>query len=267
VPRPRPRVIGAVAALFAAAAFARADEKGAAGPPAPAAPAAPVAPVAPAAPAAPAPKAAGEDAAPRKPFAELTAAEREKRLRAAEAELSRNMGSLKTLRASFVQRKHLEVFGKEVESRGVLSLAVPGKLRWEFATPVKSALVVNGDRGLRERTSRRGTKTIARFALADDPVVAGTAGQVFLWTRGDFAGARKDFALELVGEAPLRIRATPKGDAMARVVASVELAFSEDRKSLVEVVLVEANKARTVISFTGIERDVELAKESFEIGG
>ena len=107
---------------------------------------------------------------------------------------------------------------------------------------------------------------MTRFALADEPVVAGTAAQVFLWTRGDFKGAAKDYAIELVEEAPLRIRATPRDADAAKVVASVELRFAADRKSLVEVILQEAVDARTVLSFSAIERDPELPKDSFEIG-
>jgi len=245
VPRPRPRLIPVLfcAVGLATAAVAGQDEKAGGKPPAPA-------------------KGAEET----KKTADLTPEERAKRLLAAEEELARNLGQFKTLRAEFVQRKHLEVFHEDVESRGTLSLEVPGKLRWEFTSPVKTVLVVNGDRGKRERTSRKGVKTVTRFALADEPVVAGTAGQVFLWTRGDFKGAAKDYAIELLEETPLRIRATPRDAGAARVVASVELRFADDRKSLVEVILQEAVDARTVISFSAIERDPELPKDSFEIG-
>jgi hypothetical protein len=132
--------------------------------------------------------------------------------------------------------------------------------------PVKSTLIVNGERALRRRTSRRGRTTETRFRLADDPVAAGTARQIFLWMRGDLAAARKDYALTLVSEKPLRIRAVPLSKELAKVVAAVEIQFADDRRSVTEVVLEESAKTRTVITFAGTERDPEVPARLFEVG-
>jgi|SRR5688572_14941654 outer membrane lipoprotein-sorting protein len=205
-------------------------------------------------------------AAPEKDPPRTAAEEKAARLAAVEAELARNLGGLKTLRATFVQRKRLEVFEEEVKSSGSLALAVPGRLRWEVASPVKTVLVVNGDRGLRVRTSRKGAKTETRFLLEDDPVAAGTAQQIFLWLRGDLEAARKGYDLEILAETPLRIRAVPRAAETRKVLAAVEIRFAEDRKSVLEVTLEEAPDTRAVITFSDVERDPDLAKDLFEIG-
>jgi hypothetical protein len=181
----------------------------------------------PAPPPAPDEAVASDDA---KPTA-ATAEEKAKRLAEIETELARALGGVKSLRARFTQRKHLDVFEDDVESSGTVALADPDKLRWEISLPVESTLIVNGERALRRRTSRRGRTTETRFRLADDPVAAGTARQIFLWMRGDLAAARKDYALTLVSEKPLRIRAVPLSKELAKVVAAVEIQFADDRRS------------------------------------
>jgi outer membrane lipoprotein-sorting protein len=173
---------------------------------------------------------------------------------------------MKTLRAAFVQRKRLEVFEEEVESRGTLALAVPGRLRWEVSSPVRTILVVDGDRALRARISRKGVRTASRFRLEDDPVAAGTVRQILLWMRGDLEAARREYDLELLEEAPPRIRAVPRSPELAKAVSAVEILFAEDRRSVREVALEEAAKSRTVIVFSDVERDPDLAADLFEIG-
>jgi outer membrane lipoprotein carrier protein len=202
----------------------------------------------------------------KEPAPAKTPEEKAKRLLAIEAELARDLGRLKSLRMEFVQRKRLEVFDEEVESRGTLAIAVPGRLRWEVTSPVKTLLVVDGERALRARTSRKGVSTESRIALKDDPVAAGMARQLFLWLRGDLVAARTEYDLELLEEKPLRIRAVPKSAEAAKAVASVEIRFAEDRKSVAEVTLVESAKTKTVITFTAMERDPQLPKDHFDVG-
>ena len=185
-----------------------------------------------------------------------------------DAELKRlaaALGEVTTLVASFTQSKYLEVFESEVITKGTLSLATESRLRWEFTDPVKSVLIVNGDRGRRERVSRKGVKTVTSFALADDPVAAATAQQVVLWTRGEFEKARKSYELELVATTPLTIVAKAKDPLVAKVVSSVRLRFADDLRSLAEVTLTETGGAKTVITFTNVRRGDKLDAELFRV--
>ncbi len=234
--------------------------------------------------------------------AKAAAAEKE-RLEVHLKAVAAKLGGLRTLTASFTQRKYLEVFKEEVVSAGTLALAGGGRLRWEFTTPVRSVLIVNGDRGRRERTSRRGVKTSANFALASDPVAAATAEQVFLWMQGDFEKARLAYDLKLEpapdptpaapapspakpaesaapGAAapaapatkdapppkPPVVVATPRDERVAKVISSVRLRFAADLSALAEVVLEERGGARTVITFTDVRRDVKLDDALFGVG-
>jgi len=233
----------------------------------------------------PAPAARAQDRPPGEDAA-AQARRREERLEALLRELSRELGEVETLRASFVQRKYLEVFEEEVESRGTLALKAPGKLRWEYTSPVKSVLVVNGERAMRERTSRKGETTRRVYSVAEDPVTRVTSAQVFLWARGRFAEAREGYELSLVSEEPLRLRAVPKDERVREVVAAVELTFAAEEageagagdgdaakgkpaprrpRVLTGVALEEPSRARTRVEFRDVERNPELPDELFRV--
>jgi len=194
-----------------------------------------------------------------------TPAELAMKLDAVLADLSKRLGAVKTVRSRFEQKKYLEVFDDVVTSEGTLALAAPDKLRWEYVKPVKSVLTVDGRLAQRARTSRKGETTKKTFSLDDDPITSITVQQVFLWTRGDFASARDGYGLALVSEKPLVVRATPKDARVKKVVASIDLTFSDDRAKLTGVTLVENAKARTVISFLDVEIDAPLPEALFKI--
>lgn len=197
--------------------------------------------------------------------AKLTPEARAKRLAAALAALAKDLAEIKTLRASFVQTKRLEVFDGDVETKGTLSLALPDRFVWETTHPFRTTLVVNGDRALRRRTSRKGDVTETPFELKDDPVTAATVQQIFLWTRGDLTKASEAYTVELVSEAPLIVRAVPKDDRMRKVVVSIELAFAPAPSHLERVTLAEAAGTTTRIDFRDVERNPELADAIFAV--
>jgi outer membrane lipoprotein-sorting protein len=188
-----------------------------------------------------------------------------KRLDAILADLGKRLGAMKTLRARFEQKKHLDVFDDVVTSEGTLLLAAPDRLRWQYDRPLRTVLIVNGERARRERTTRKGITTGRTYDLEDEPVTGITARQVFLWTRGDFERARKDHDLELVSEKPLVLRATPRSSAVKEIVRAVDLRFAQDRSALEAVTLRETSGARTDIAFRDVEVDPRLAASLFQI--
>ena len=205
--------------------------------------------------------AAKKDEAPKSASTDDTA----KKLDALLADLGKKLGAVKTLRSRFEQKKRLEVFEDVVTSEGTLAVAVPDKLRWEYVKPVKSVLTVNGKQAQRERTSRKGETTRRTYVLDDEPVTAITAQQVFLWSRGDFSKARESYDLSLVSEKPVVVKATPKAERMREIVASIELTFGDDRRSLAAVSIVEKGGAKTTITFLDVEIDPALPEALFKI--
>ena len=52
-------------------------------------------------------------------------------------------GQVDTVRCDFVQEKHMKIFANPLISKGVLYFKVPGSLRWEYMSPVRSILLMH----------------------------------------------------------------------------------------------------------------------------
>lgn len=197
--------------------------------------------------------------------AKLAPEERVRRLRSALKRIEPVLSALKSVRGRFVQTKRLEVFGRDVETRGTFALRMPDMFRWETTEPVRSELVVRGASGVRRRTSRKGDLTEAPFELSKDPVTSATVQQVFLWTTGRFAKASETYSLELLSEAPLSIRAVPTDEGVAKVIRSVEVEFSGEPVHLSRVALAEQAGTSSVLRFVDVEHDPDLPDSLFAL--
>ena len=58
--------------------------------------------------------------------------------------LQKRYDSIQDLRAEFVQTSFSAALGKETESRGVVAVKRPGKMRWEYAPPDGRVIVLDG---------------------------------------------------------------------------------------------------------------------------
>lgn len=101
----------------------------------------------------------------------------------------------------FTQEKQLAMFDAPVKFRGRLAMEPPDRLRWEFTSPIPSALIFNGSSGLR---CSDGAEP-AHFSLKDDPVMKVVAEQLWLWLGGDYSSLENRYLLEKKGEASLLV--------------------------------------------------------------
>jgi outer membrane lipoprotein carrier protein len=195
----------------------------------------------------------------------MSGEERARRLDRARERLAASLADVRSLTADFTQRKHLQVFGGTVESRGSVALAPPDRFAWCTTSPLAAELIVNGDKALRRRTSRDGKVTEVPVDLERDPVTAATVRQVTMWTCGDLDSAAKSFDLALVSEQPLVVTAVPRDEMMRAVIASVRVTFATDPLALSEVVLHEKAGDETKITFSAVRRNEDIPDERFSV--
>lgn len=72
----------------------------------------------------------------KKGYHKLAGKEREERLKLIEDKL----GSIKSLRTDFTQKRHMSLFMDVLTSRGILSFQKPDRLRWELTQDRKSVV-------------------------------------------------------------------------------------------------------------------------------
>ena len=52
-------------------------------------------------------------------------------------------GKIATIRAEFIQEKHMKILFRPLVSKGVFYFRSPGSLRWEYRSPVKSIILMH----------------------------------------------------------------------------------------------------------------------------
>jgi len=158
---------------------------------------------------------------------------------------------------SFQQTRHMAMFAKPVKFSGRLVVAKPDKLRWEFLAPIPSALLFNGNAGLRCNDQAPPVS----FDLQSDPVMHVVAQQLWLWLRADYAHLQEQYRLRLVG--PETLEVTPLDSGMARYIGKVELLFDLTTGHPRQVTITEPGGDRTEIVFASYILNPQLSQAIF----
>lgn len=145
--------------------------------------------------------------------------------------------------ADFTQEKILTLFARPVSFKGKLYIVRPDRLRWEFISPVPSALIFRGDEGL-----KCGDGAASRhFSLSGDPVMKVVADQLWLWLGGDYMKMAEIFTLKKTGNFTLQV--TPVDKNIADFISSVTISFDEKTLQPRKVEITEAGGDFTRIVF------------------
>jgi outer membrane lipoprotein carrier protein len=167
--------------------------------------------------------------------------------------------AVRTVKTSFVQEKRLPILARPLRSEGSFYFRAPGALRWEYRTPVRSILLLDG-------------ADIRRWVQRDGALVEESGGQleamrvvleeISTWMAGDFSHSEA-FTAELKPGEPPRIVLTPKQEAISRFVRHVVITLDERPGVLAAIDIEEGEDASTHIEFRDTELNTPLADELF----
>jgi outer membrane lipoprotein carrier protein len=156
--------------------------------------------------------------------------------------------NIQTISAQFVQEKHLEILIKPLISKGAFYFRAPGSLRWEYASPILSILLMHDGRIRRYIGGENGFKEDAGPGLQGMEMVL---QEITRWLKGEFSH-NPDYHASLEGNH--KIVMVPKNKAFAKIIQRIEILLS-DRPGVIETVTIYEGKT----SFTKIRfRDVSI---------
>jgi outer membrane lipoprotein-sorting protein len=160
--------------------------------------------------------------------------------------IRKGASNISSVRAEFTQTKRMEILSKPLVSKGKLFFQAPGSMRWEYASPVWSVLLMHD--GSVRRYIRRGDAVVEDSAarLQSMRVVI---QEIALWMKGDF-DANPAFRAEL--KAGRTILLTPKEKAMADIIKKIELKLSDTPGVIRSVTIYESEKSYTVLGFNKV---------------
>ena len=152
-------------------------------------------------------------------------------------------GQVNTVRCDFIQEKHLKILASPLVSKGVLYFKVPGSLRWEYMSPVRSILLMHNGK----------TK---RFIMRKDDFIEDSSAnlqamgfvlkEITMWLNGRF-DENPQFTATL--EAGHKILLLPKEKSFSMMIQKIELMLSNTPGIIKSVTIYESDNSFTKLFF------------------
>jgi len=164
-------------------------------------------------------------------------------------------GTIQTIRADFVQEKHLSILSRPFISKGVFYYQAPGSLRWEYTSPVRSILLMHKGR---MRSYTETGKGLAEDSRMDPKGMQIILQEIALWLGGRFSD---DPAFDAVLKDGHRIVLTPKEKGFSRMIQHIDLNLSKTPGIIESVEIYEGPDSFTRLVFlnTDINKEIEEA--------
>jgi len=153
-------------------------------------------------------------------------------------------GGISSVRAEFIQTKHMKILAKPLISKGIVYFKRPNSIRWEYLSPVKSVLMmdngkirrfIEGETGLVEDTGQ--ALQIMQFVLRE----------ITFWLNGNFNHSPHFTPVLKPGKT---IVLNPKDDAFSKIIQRIELNLSDIPGIINRVKIYESEESYTEYKFT-----------------
>lgn len=176
--------------------------------------------------------------------------------------MSNNLQSIKTLRAGFVQERHLSMFLDVLSARGTLYFEVPDRLRWELTEPYTSVLVFNG--GYVAKFNLENGR-LQKMKLGMEDLLQEVLKQVISIMHGDFKKARDIYSISLMHGKDYKVIMKPVSAGMAKVIKSLELSIDQASNHVTKITIREPQGDYIEIRFSGEEENASFDKRLFDL--
>ena len=139
--------------------------------------------------------------------------------------------TITSVRAEFVQEKHMKILAKPLVSRGIFYFQAPNSLRWEYQSPVQSILLMHDGRTKRYLKRNGAIIEDAGAHLQSMQLVLQDIAQ---WMNGRF---EENPAFSAILEPGRKIVLRPKEKSLATIIQRIELVLS-DRPGIIKAVMI-----------------------------
>jgi outer membrane lipoprotein-sorting protein len=152
-----------------------------------------------------------------------------------------------SLRADFVQEKHLKMLVRPLVSKGLFYYRAPDSIRWEYRSPVRSILMVKSGQVKRYVETTDGLTEDRSAALK--PVMQFVFQEISLWITGQFDD---DPVFNVSLENNRRVLLIPKDDSFSAMIERIELVFSERPGIIDSIIIYEGGDSYSRFKFTNV---------------
>lgn len=161
-------------------------------------------------------------------------------------ELRSAAGTVKSVRADFVQQKHMKILARPLVSSGVLYYQAPASLRWEYQSPLRNVLLMDADRTERWVGTSDG---LVKESGANLQAMQVVMEQISQWLEGRF-DENPMFSAQI--EAGHTIVMSPREKSFAKMIQRIEVRLSERAGIIDTVTIYEADTSYTQLAFKNV---------------
>lgn len=171
--------------------------------------------------------------------------------------IRREAAQIKTIRANFVQEKHLKILSRPLISKGLFYYERPGSLRWEYLSPIRRILIMHGGRVDKYTYGQNGFRKDSGLSLQAMQVVMEEMGR---WIGGRFTDS-PEFSASL--DSCRKIVLRPRNKALAAIISRIELVPSDRPGVIQSVTIYEGRDSFTRIIFKNVRVNEDLKDDLF----
>ena len=152
-------------------------------------------------------------------------------------------GQVNTVKCDFIQEKHMKILANPLVSKGVLYFKVPGSLRWEYTSPIRSVLLTH--KGKTKRFIMRKDSFI-EDSSANLQAMGFVLKEITMWLNGRF-DENPQFTATL--KAGHKILLLPKEKSFSMMIQKIELMLSNRPGIIKSVTIFESENSFTKLVF------------------
>ncbi|MBI4879583.1 MAG: outer membrane lipoprotein carrier protein LolA [Planctomycetes bacterium] len=176
--------------------------------------------------------------------------------------MAETLREMQTLRAEFVQERHIALFLAPLEAKGVCCFAKPASLRWELTEPYVSILILKEGKVAKFDLVEG---KLRRMSLGAEDLLREVLGQIVEWIKGDFSRARELYDLEFQKGEGFRVVMQPRSAELKKAITAVELTIDAATCRATKVVVREPGEDFLEIRFSKDEVNVRLDEKLFDL--
>lgn len=171
----------------------------------------------------------------------------------------REAESIRTIQAAFVQSKHIKILNKPLISKGMLYFKKPDFLRWEYTVPIRSILMVQGEK-IQKFVWKKSENRFIRDASPHVESMRMVSEQMAMWLDGRFE-ENPAFDARLSNDRTISL--TPRNEGFSSVISRIDLYLSRSSSQIERVMIIESRDSYTEIRFEDQKINVPLDDRLF----
>jgi outer membrane lipoprotein-sorting protein len=179
------------------------------------------------------------------------------------ARLEERAAELQTLKADFIQEKHLAVLDRPLVLKGTLFMQKPDHFAWIVREPLGYSMVIRGD--VVHQWSED-TRQVDRISLSENPQFQMAIRQMRDWLSGSYRSILGDYAVSVLDREPLRLQFVPRETALPRgLIESVTIEFERDERYVHQITIVETRGDWSLLTFVDALLNDPIAPSAWDV--